>query len=365
MKTSPIHGMHKSLGAKFIEILGWEMPAHYGDPVVEHLNVRKGVGIMDLSHRGKVLVSGKDRVMFLQKIISQDINKLTRSSGAYAALLNVKGKMLAYMRIYCDEDSFLIDVEPGLSEKIVQTFKHYLFREDVTVEDVTEKYGLITIQGPLSRGLLNTVTRTEIKDLIECAHLNLNVKGVRCKVVRTSYTGEEGYDIYTLRVDLPALWEAFFTSGKEYGLKPFGLEALETLRIEAGTPVYSVDVDEHTIPLEANLEKAISYEKGCYVGQETIARIKFRGHVNRTLTGFCINEDVVPKKGDRICKVIHDIEHDIGVITSICFSSILKRPIALGYIRIEYNEPGEVVYIDSGTQRLTAIVTQPPFYHQK
>lgn len=380
MKASPINEIHKSLGAKFAELHGWEMPAHYGDPVAEHLTVRRGVGIADISHRGKVWISGKDRAMFLQKILSQDINKLTPNGGAYSTLLDVKGRMLAYMRIYCDEDSFLIDTEPGLSEKIVQILIHYLFREDVRIEDVTERYSLLTVQGPSARDLLSRLTGTEIKDMPECSHFNLHINGISCKVVRTSYIGEEGYDIYILRDEAAAVWGAtrdtsrilkqntgsvFAALNAGAAPIPFGLDALETLRLEAGTPIYSVDMDEHTIPIEANLDRAISYEKGCYIGQETIARIKFRGHVNRTLTGFCINEDIVPEKGDKICKVIHDIEHDIGVITSSCFSPILKRPIALGYIRIEYNEPGEVVYIDRGTQRLTAIVTQPPFYHQK
>lgn len=369
MKTSPLHNLHKSLSANFVEIRGWEMPAHYGNPVGEHLNVRKGVGIMDLTHRGKIRISGKDRTMFLQKILSQDVNKLAPSQGAYSTLLDVKGRMLAYMCLYCDMDSFLIDVEPGLSEKIVQIFTQYLFREDVIVEDVTEKYGLVTVQGPLSRELLSSVTRTEIKDLPECSHLSLHINDVRCKMVRTSYTGEEGYDIYALWDETVSVWEAIVTRDTSHISRnmgsvplPFGLNAFETLRVEAGTPVYSIDVDEHTIPIEATLDKAISYDKGCYIGQETIARIKFRGHVNRTLTGFYINEGVVPEKGDRIYKVIDDSEHDIGIITSGCFSPTLNRPIALGYIRIEYKEQGGIVYIDRDTKQLTAAVTPLPFY---
>lgn len=383
MKVSPINEIHKSIGAKFVEVCGWEMPAHYGDPVTEHLNVRKGVGIADITHRGKVRISGKDRTMFLQKILSQDVNKLTPDSGAYSTLLDIKGRMLAYMRIYCDEDSYLIDTEPGLSEKIVQILTHYLFREDVRIEDVTEEYGLVTIQGPLSGELLSNVTGTEIKDMPECSHLELRINGAICKVVRTSYTGEEGYDIYARWGETPAVWEILLsgegairlagdtsrislrnTGGVPIPLVPFGIDALETLRIEARTPVYSVDMDEHTIPLEADLDNAISYDKGCYIGQETIARIKFRGHVNRALTGFCLSESIIPQKGDRVYKIIHDIEHDIGIITSGCLSPIFNRPIALGYIRIEHNEPGEVVYIERGEQKVTAVVTKPPFYQR-
>lgn len=367
MKTTPLHEIHRSLGAKFVEAHGWEMPAYYGDPVSEHLTVRKGVGIMDAAHRGKVRISGRDRTLFLQKILSQDVNKLTPGSGAYSTLLDAKGRILAYMRIYCDEESFLTDTEPGLNEKIVQILNHYLFREDVVIEDVTLKYGLITIQGPRSRDLLSRAAGIEIANMAECAHFNPGIKDINCKVVRTTYTGEEGYDIYAPWDNLHTLWH-WLTRGHENNLPItlFGLDALETLRIEAGTPLYSVDMDEDTIPIEANLDKAISYDKGCYVGQETISRIKFRGHVNRTFTGFVVNppstnNPPIPVKGDRIYKIIHDIEHQIGVITSGCLSPTLGRPIALGYIRIEQSEPGEIVFIDRGGQRLTAAVTRLPF----
>lgn len=368
MKTSPLHRVHESLGAKFTEAYGWEMPAHFGDPVEEHLSVRKGAGILDITYRGKVRVSGKDRAAYLQRILSQDMNKLRPSLGAYSTLLDVKGKMLAYMRIYCDEESFLIDVEPGLSEKMVQILTQYLFREDVRIEDVTERYGLLTIQGPLSREIVGGVTGAEMKDMPECSHLTLFINSVRCKVVRTSYTGEEGYDIYIPWDETRTVWEGIAGGTSPVSLRnrgsvptPFGLDALNTLRIEAGTPVYTIDMDEHTIPVEANLDRAISYDKGCYIGQETIARIKFRGHVNRTFTGFCLEGEKTPEKGDKIYKIIDDIEHSIGIITSGCLSPTLGRPIALGYIRVEHSEPGEIVQVEKGDQRLRATVAKLPF----
>ena len=368
MRQSPLHEIHKSLSAKFAEVDGWGMPANYGDPVAEHLAVRKGVGIMDISHRGKVSVSGKDRTKFLQKILSQDMNKLAPGTGGYSTLLNTKGHMLAYMRIYSDEESFLIDTEPGLAEKIVQALTHYLFREDVKIEDVTLKYGLITIQGPRSRELLGKVGDADVKDMAECAHTNLSINNVSCRVVRTTYTGEEGYDIYVPWNDAPGVWQAILSGGIGHEITPFGLYALETLRIEAGTPVYNVDMDEDTIPIEANLDKAVSYDKGCYVGQETIARIKFRGHVNMTLTGISITNPSLPagfisQKGDSICEIIGDSEHDIGFITSGCFSPTLNRPIALGYLRVEHSKPGKEVFIDKGSKRIAGTVARLPFYN--
>lgn len=351
------------------------MPAHYGNAVEEHLNVRKGAGIIDLSHRGKLRISGKDRVIFLQKILSQDITRIKPFAGAYSTLLDVKGKMLAYMCILADEDSFLIDFEPGLAEKVSLILNRFLFREDVKIDDVTEQYGLLSIQGHLSGRLLNKICQTEAGDMQECSHINVIINGVNCKVVKTSLTGEDGYNIYCplekhppvpplTKGGIGGVWNHIISAGGEYRLKPFGLNALETLRIEAGIPLFNVDMDEHTIPVEANLDKAISYDKGCYIGQETIARIKFRGHVNKSLTGFVMNEDVIPQKGDKVIVTIENTEHEIGVITSACFSPTLNRPIAMGYIKIAHNKPDEVIYIESNSEKLSAQITNLPFYRK-
>ena len=410
MKQSPLYEVHKSLGARFTEMQGWEVPEHYGDPASEHLAVRSSAGIMDMTHRGKIRVSGKDRTKFLQSILSQDINKLTHGTGGHATLLNTKGHMLAYMRIYSDEDSFLIDTEPGEADKIIQILNRYLFREDVKIEDVTLKYGLVTVQGPNSRRIICRISGIDIKEMEECNHLNLTINKINCKVARTTYTGEEGYNIYTPWDNLKYIWEtiiipvplrgqgqpvrhtepcAEFDSASVSGsqtmpgreipkqvrddrravyaseVNPFGFVAYNSLRIEAGIPLYSIDMDEDTIPIEANLDHAISYTKGCYVGQETIARIKFKGHVNRTLTGFFIETTIIPQKGDRIYKIIEGAEQNIGVITSACFSPTLKVSVALGYLRIEHNKPGTEVYIHSKSHTIQAVVACIPFYIRK
>lgn len=374
------------MGATFVETHGWEMPAHFRDPVAEHLNVRKGAGIIDLSHRGKLRISGKDRVTFLQKILSQDINKIRPPTGAYSTLLDVKGRMLAYMCIladepptnipspsrggigwgwgFPDEGSFLLDLEHSLAEKVSQILNRYLFREDVKIEDVSEKYGLLSIQGPLSKQVLIKVSQTETGDMPECSHIDITINAIRCKAVKTSYTGEEGYNIYGPCEEMSTVWSSILSEGTGHLITPFGLDALETLRIEAGIPLYFTDMDEHTLPVEANLDKAISYDKGCYIGQETIARIKFRGHVNKTLTGFLINGDVIPQKGDRVIGIIDNTEDEIGIITSGCLSPTFKRPIAMGYIRIAHNKPDEPVFIERDLKKISATVTNLPFYQR-
>ncbi len=386
MNQSPLYEIHKSIGATFTEMHGWEMPAHYGNPASEHLAVRKGAGIMDMTQRGNIRVSGKDRTKFLQNILSQDINKLTPGTGGHATLLNTKGHMLAYMRIYSDEDSFLIDTEPGETDKIIQILNRYLFREDVKIEDVTLKYGLVTVQGPNSREIICRISGTDIKEMEECSHVNLTINNINCKVVKTTHTGEEGYDIYAPWDNIHSVWETIIIPSPSAQITPVGHEAYNSLRIEAGIPLYSVDMDEDTIPIEANLDHAISYTKGCYVGQETIARIKFKGHVNRILTGLSIpfmplgtefnsvpensvpetsETRFIPQKGDRICRITEGTEQNIGVITSACFSPTLKGSVALGYLRIEHNIPGLEVYIHSKSHTIQAVVARIPFYISK
>lgn len=358
MNQSPLYEIHKSSGAVFTELHGWEIPAHYGDPAAEHLAVRSHAGLMDMTHRGKIRVSGKDRIKFLQNILSQDINKLTPGTGGHATLLNTKGHMLAYMRLFSDEESFLIDTETGEADKIIQILNRYLFREDVKMEDLTLQYGLVTVQGPRSGEMICRISKTDMKDMEECSHMNLAINNINCKLARTTYTGEEGYSIYTPWDNLQGLWETIKIS-------PFGLSAYNSLRIEAGIPLYPVDMDENTIPVEANLDNAISYTKGCYIGQETIARIKFKGHVNRTLTGLIIKGDTLPEKGDRIYAVTEGAGHNIGIITSACFSPTLSSLIALGYIRMGYHEPGAEVHIESKSHKIPAVVAAIPFYTKR
>ncbi|MCC6543305.1 MAG: aminomethyl transferase family protein [Nitrospirae bacterium] len=377
MKRSPLYEIHKSIGVSFTEFNGWEIPAHYGDPETEHLAVRSNAGMMDFTHRGKIRISGKDRTKFLQNILSQDINKLTPGTGGHAALLNTKGHMLAYMRIYSDESAFLIDTESGQSDKIIQILNRYLFREEVKIEDVTLKNGLITVQGPHSRDIISRISGADINEMEECSNINLTIKDINCRLVKATYTGEEGYGIYTPWDSLQNVWEAVLmpSSSGAGGIIPAGHDAYNSLRIEAGIPVYSIDMDEDTIPIEANLDNAISYTKGCYIGQETIARINFKGHVNRKLTGFTVHPGtginhvtegrIIVHKGDRIYAVTENTENSIGIITSACFSPTLNDVIAIGYLRMKYCEPGTEVRIDSSSHQISAVVTVIPFYTNK
>jgi glycine cleavage system T protein len=361
MKKTPLYDIHARLGAVFDQYSGWLMPKNYGDQLGEYKTVRNNAGIIDLSHRGKLRLSGREHIKFLQGMLTNDVNKLGVGKGLYATLLTPKGRMLVDMRLYRHDEFVLLDLEPGLNEKVGELLMKYRLSYRAIIEDVTESLALISIHGPNSGKLLRKALDEEIPELSEYDFLKRDLLGSQLTIARINRTGEEGYDIFVGSDLAVRLWELLTKNGEEFGIKPVGLDVMETLRIEAGIPIYGVDMDESTIPIEAGLWHALSFDKGCYVGQEVVARINWRGHVNRHLVGFLIEGEELPKSGDKIL----DGEREIGYITSSVFSPALRKGIALGYIRREFIEPGTKVSVRLGEGKIeSAEVVKMPFYEK-
>jgi glycine cleavage system T protein len=357
MKTSLLNNIHTALQANFADYAGWEMPRDYGDSLSEHLAVRNGVGVIDLSHRGKIKATGRDRVKFLHNLVSNEVAKLKPGEGNYSALLNSRGRLLADFRLYMMEDYILLDVDADNSTKLIREFTRYIIVNQVKLEDVSESLGLISVQGPKASLLLSLIFGEPMPDLAEHHHVKHQFNGLELIVVKTGYTGEAGYDIFTPVEGTLPLWNALFEKGKGYGVTPAGLAALDSLRIEAGVPRYGVDMDESYIASEAGLEKAISYSKGCFVGQEVVGRVKFRGHVNRLLVGMKVDGDAAPARGAKV----YDGDQEIGHVTSSLLSPSLNRPLAMGYVRREFIEPGSKVAVEIGGSKTSAEVVELPF----
>lgn len=359
MKQLPLNKVHESLGANLQEISGWLVPTDYGDKLSEYKAVRENVGIIDLSSRGKLKLSGKDHLKFLQGMLSNDIVKLEESQGMSATILTVKGRMVADMKVYKDKDSVLIDLEPGLNQKVADLLTKFRLSYKADIEDLSENIGVISIQGPNSKILLDKLLDEEISSMPENSLIKKDFKGLDLTIIKVNRTGEEGFDLYIDNKELENLWEDISKSGQEFDIKPLGYDALNILRIEAGLPIYDIDMDETNIPIEAGLWDALNFEKGCYVGQEVVARIKWRGHVNWHLVGFECEGETVPNVGDEI----FDGERKIGRITSSTLSPILNKPLCLGYIRREFNDKGTKVSIKlSDGSELGAEVVELPFY---
>ncbi len=362
MNKLTLHDTHLASGANFTDNGDWLLPSDYGDTKNEYEAVRTTVGISDLSHRGKLRLSGKDHLRFLQGMLTNDVVKLEPEKGVHAALLTVKGRMVSDMKVYKEEASAFLDLEPGLNLKVAELLKKYRLSYKADIDDLSEELGLFSINGPKARELLFKTLGTSPKDMEEYDHFRADINGNDVTVVKVSRTPMDGYDIYMPGEAASTVWNLFITSGEEFGITPAGFEAMNTLRVEAGIAVYGTDMDESNIPIEAALWDALDFEKGCYVGQEVVARIKWRGHVNWHLMGFVVEGDRVPEPGDQLFLG----ERKIGRITSGVFSPSLGKPIALGYIRREFKEPGTKITVKSAEDSKSetqdnAVVSSIPF----
>ena len=359
MKRTLLYETHHALGATFTESYkDWELVGHFTDPTEEHHAVRRGVGIVDLSHRGRLRLTGNDRAVYLHRIISNDVEGLAVGEGNYATILTNRGKIIADMKVYVFEDSIDIETNAETTSILYQELDKYLIADDVTIEDFSEHAGAVGVHGPNSAELIAEVYGFDVRDLHEFHSIVDEIDGRRVVCVRANETGEVGYNLCTASESIEWLWDTILTKGRTFGAEPVGLTALNSLRIEAGIPRYGAELGDSVFPGEAELEQAISFEKGCYIGQEIVARMKYRGHPNRLLRGFAITSDIPPQSGDRL----FDGDKEIGWLTSAVVSPMLGKTIGMGYIRVAFTDEGSEVAVETANGRLDATVQLLPFY---
>lgn len=368
MKTTPLYHIHEQLGATFSEKhLAWNIPVHFTDAISEHAAVRDNVGIADVSYRGRHWLTGEDRAKFLHRIISNDVESLTTGQGTYATLLTHRGKIIADLNISVLEDAISIDTAPETTETLFNELDKYIIADDVEFSDVTAETGAIAVHGPKAADLVQSVLGLNDLTALPERHNRFREADAVFKhaitCVRTDSTGEIGYVLYTAAEALVSLWETLMTEGARFNAQPIGWNALESLRIEAGIPRYGAELTDAVIPLEAELEHAIDFEKGCYIGQEIVARMKYRGHPNRLLRGIEIDADATPQDS---CVLRQDTpvfkeDKEMGWITSATFSPTLGKLIALSYVRIAVTEAGSRVQIETPDGHVDGTVVLLPF----
>jgi glycine cleavage system T protein len=355
MKT-PLATWHAAHGARLIDDRGVELPERFTDPVEEYRAVREKVGLIDLSFRSQLRMTGEDRVSFLQGMVSNDVKALKPGGGCMATLLTEQGRIVADLRVYALESCFLLDIDARIKDKVIETLSRFIIADDVEMEDLREAQATIALQGPLASQTLAAVGAT-VSLTQEFQHCETAIGDVAVSVIRVSDTGEDGYEIMAPCAQVETVWRALLEIGEPFGLQPVGLSALNILRIEAGIPWYGLDMDEGRIVLEVGFEQAISFKKGCYLGQEVVERASARGHVNRKLSGLIVQDKDSPAQGD---KVFHDGQ-EVGWVTSVAQSPRLGKPIALGYIRREHLAQGTQLRIDRQGTPMIAKVTTLPF----
>lgn len=333
---SPLADLHVSMGAPFVAYHGAEVPARFTEPAAEHRAVRSTAGLFDFSFRSRFTLAGEHRTRFLHRIISNDVKSLTPGRGVYATLLSAQGRILADFYVYADADRLWIDTDADLAAKAMAILRRYVIGDRVVIAPTD--LGAVSVQGPESRRVMQSLlaagfeTDSTLQD--ELSHVVTEFDGQPARIVRRSSTGEEGYEIWLE----PAPLRGFWRRALETGIAACGVEALESLRIEAGIARYGPDFGEDTLPLEAGLLNALSFNKGCYIGQEIVERARSRGHVNWKLVGLRFApKAAVPVAGE---KLRGPDGAEIGEITSASLSPTLGRPLALGYVRREVSEPG-------------------------
>ena len=295
-----------------------------------------------------MVISGADRASYLQGLLTNDIASLKAGTGCYAAYLTAQGRLIADMWIYELGDVMLMALHGDVKDDVIARFDRFIFTEDVQLGDVTATFAEIAVVGPQAAAILAQATDVSVDALAalpEHGNVRASFSGTPAIVTRITDVGEPGYEVYVQAEQRTALADALRASG----VLELGADAAETIRIEAGVPLFHRDMDEETIPLEAGLDaRAISFTKGCYVGQEVIVRVLHRGHgrVAKRLVALQVDGDRVPGSGAIIRA---DGDKDVGHVTSAAWSPRLGRPVALGYVQRDYAEPETSVRISASS----------------
>ncbi|HEX8635725.1 MAG TPA: aminomethyltransferase family protein [Pyrinomonadaceae bacterium] len=352
---------HRAHGATFTARDGFMLPATYGDAGAEYEAVRGGVGagLIDLSVRARIEVSGAEAVQFLNGLITNDVKTLEAGAWMLAAFPNVQGRLLAHARVARPgrEVSFLLDTEAATHEKVFQTLQRFTLAGDFRVRDVTGETTQFSLQGARAGAIIESVFGGAFAQAGRQQQSAASVswrEALQVVVLHATHTGEDGYDLVCPAGAAADLWEALTAAGA----RPVGFDAFEVLRVEAGEPRHGVDVTETNVVLEAGRDEAVSYTKGCYIGQEIIARIHWRGHVAKQLAGLVLEDERDPG-AEAIIRTAEGRE--IGRITSHVFSPRLARRIALAILKYDYLQPGTEVPVVAGEAELAARVAELPF----
>jgi folate-binding protein YgfZ len=361
MEALELHELHHGLNARFGEVNGAEVVVDYGDPAAEHTVLYESAGVFDLSFRGRICLTGADRARFLHGQVTNDVKRVAAGDGCYAALVTAKGKMQSDLNIYALEGELLLDFEPGLTSTVVERLEKYIVADDVQVVDVRPHYGLLSVQGPKA---LSVVQRLELFPAAPARPFqSLKIPEAtlgEMYLMNQSRFGIAGFDLFVPVAALGAVADKLIAAAKAAGGRACGWEALETARIEAGVPRFGIDIDDTNLPLECGLEsRAVSYTKGCYIGQEVINRVHTMGHVTKELRGLRLADDLksLPARGDKLLSG----GKDAGYVTSAAKSPALRANIALGYVRREAGAIGTELTVRGTSGESLARVVELPF----
>lgn len=355
LSATSLQAHAEGLGAaRVTEYRGATTAAGFSDLHTELTALRAGCGVYDLGFRAKIALAGKDRVRWLNGMVSNNIRDLAAGRGVYAFILNPQGHILGDLNAYNRGESLLVDTDRSQAEKILGIFRKYIIMDKVEVSDLSEQLTALGVSGPKARDVL-AACGFELPELtaLQAGDLHLHDvkgRGVDCTLVRNE---ENSYEIWLAPREVRNLWDALLAAGAT----PVGAEALETHRILSGIPLYGVDIRERELPQETEQARALSFTKGCYIGQEIVERIRARGNVHRMFAGFVVENGVPVAPGAKI--VVREsaaADKEVGEVTSVAsLPGEPGRSVALGYIRREAGTPGREIVIGAATAKVVRL----------
>jgi folate-binding protein YgfZ len=326
----------------------------------EHEAVRKTVGLIDVSYHGVIRIGGSEGAKFLHGLVTSQVDGLVEGTGSVSAFLTPKGKVLALCRILSLGTEYLVINDPQTHDKIFKHVFQFSYAGDFRVEDVSARHRILSVQGPKALLVMREVCFEPVPDLNDGDWFRTRIAGHEVIVTSLSRTGETGFDILASEDALPDIWDFLLLKGEFHQISAVGHQALDALRIEAGKLVYGKDVDESNMMLETGLKEAVSLNKGCFTGQEAVRMAIDRGHPSKRMSGLLLDSMRVPDLGAKVLAG----EKELGHVTSALHSKSVGKVIALAYLKWGTAPPGSLVEVDTGDEKLGAIVADLPLYRR-
>ena len=357
MRRTPLFEKHEALGARMVPFAGYEMPIQYEGIVAEHRAVRNNAGLFDLSHMGEFFFKGRGAGTTIDRLVSSDIAGLAVGQARYGLLTNERGTIVDDVIVYriSDGEYMMVVNAANIAKDRVHVLAH--LNEDVALDDRSYSTALVAIQGPRAAEILASETDADVRSLPSFGVTHGRVAGVRATLARTGYTGEDGFEVFVTNADAPKVWDALLAAGRGDGIKPIGLGARDTLRLEARFSLYGNDIDETTDPIEAGLGWTCKLEKD-FTGRDVIAAKKAEGP-KRKIAGLVV-EGGVARHG-------HEVTHDgavVGRVTSGTYGPTVEKNIALAYVPTPLSKVGTSLGVRIRGKDVPATVVRTPFYRR-
>jgi len=358
LKDTALSHKHIALGAKMVPFAGYNMPVQYTGVNEEHQIVREGVGVFDVSHMGEFFISGDGALELIQRVTTNDASKLVPGKVQYSCMPNNEGGIVDDLLVYCmAPNEYMLVVNASNIEKDwnwIMEHNHY----GVPMINASDDYSLLAVQGPKAAEALQSLTNVDLKAQAYYTFCVDTFAGIPDVIISaTGYTGAGGFELYVKNANAETLWNALFTAGASFGIKPIGLAARDTLRLEMGYCLYGNDIDDTTSPLEAGLGWITKFTKE-FVNSTRLKKQKEEGVASK-LVAFELIDKGIPRHD---YPITDGQGHIIGKVTSGTMSPSLKKAIGLGYVPVALSSPGSEVYVQIRDKELKAVVTTLPFY---